>query len=107
MVELSCSTNKSGGSVLHKCKSNNLPIDLCLELFDSMVKPVLTYGCETWGYEDLDMLEKVKLKFCKYILNVRPSTPTCLVYGELGIFPLHIYVHTQRIVYWVKVLKGK
>ena len=30
-----------------------------LKLFDSCVEPFLVYGCEVWGYDNVDILEKV------------------------------------------------
>ena len=32
----------------------NLSIDIQLTLFDSMVTPILLYGCEAWGNENID-----------------------------------------------------
>ena len=43
----------------------NLPIDLQLQLFDSTILPILTLGCETWGYEDTTILERINLSFLK------------------------------------------
>jgi hypothetical protein len=34
-----------------------------------MVKPILLYGCDIWGFGNNDVLEKVHLKFCKMILT--------------------------------------
>ena len=42
---------------------------------------------EVWGYNQIILIEKLHLKFCKHILNVKPSTPNFMVYGELGRFP--------------------
>jgi hypothetical protein len=33
-------------SILKKCRNLNLPVDIQLELFDTMVLPVAMYGCE-------------------------------------------------------------
>ena len=41
-------------SILKKSRKLNLPIDLQIELFDTMVAPVLLYGCEVWGSENDD-----------------------------------------------------
>ena len=38
-----------------------LPIDVQLQLFDSVVLPVLLYGCEIWGFKNLAIIEKVHL----------------------------------------------
>ena len=45
------------------------------------------YGYEVWGYNQIILIEKLHVKFCKHILNVKPSTPNFMVYGELGRFP--------------------
>ena len=39
-----------------------LPLDLQIELFDSLVLPILLYGCEIWGFESSKILEKPHLK---------------------------------------------
>ncbi len=49
----------------------DLPIDLQLKLFD----PILTYGCEVWGFEPLSIIEKVQNNFLRRITRTRKSTP--------------------------------
>ena len=49
-------------SVLKKGRLNNLSIECQLDLFDKIVKPVLLYGCEIWGYGNNNIIEKVHLK---------------------------------------------
>ena len=61
-----------------------VPIDVQLQLFDSVVMPVLIYGCELWGFESLAIIEKVNLQFLKYTLHLKNSTQLCMIYGELG-----------------------
>jgi hypothetical protein len=46
---------------------------------------LMSYGCEIWGFGNNDVLEKVHLKFCKMILNLKTSTPNYMIYGELAI----------------------
>jgi hypothetical protein len=50
-------------------------IDLQLILFDTLILPILTYGCEIWGYENTKQLEKPHLQICRNILGVRTTTP--------------------------------
>jgi hypothetical protein len=40
-----------------------LPIDMQIDLFNKIVKPVLLYGCEIWGFGNIDCIERVQLKF--------------------------------------------
>ena len=89
------------------CRQFNLPIECQLDLFDKIVKPILLYGSEVWGFRNCGILEKVHLKFCKLLLNVKTSTANCLVYGELGRYPLIIDIKQRMISYWTKLFMGK
>ena len=57
-------------SLIRKGRRLKLPTDIMLKLFDSCVAPILLYGCEVWGYENTDIIEKVHTKFCKFIFGV-------------------------------------
>ena len=37
--------------VLSKAKDSNLSTECTLKLFDSIVLPIMLYGCEIWGHE--------------------------------------------------------
>lgn len=90
--------------VIRKIRQFNLPVTCQLELFDKMVVPVLLYGCEVWGFEKLDSIERVHLKFLKHILCLKSSTPNYMVYGETGRFPLSVIVFTRMVSYWCKLI---
>ena len=77
--------------VLKLDRLHNLSIKCQLDLFDKMVKPVLLYGCEIWGMGNNDILERVQLKFCKLLLNLKTSTPFYMIYGELGRYTIEIH----------------
>ena len=74
-------------ALLRRSRQLDLPIDLQLELFDSLIMPILLYGCEIWGFKNISMIEKIHLKYLKYILGLKQSTPTCTVLGETGRYP--------------------
>jgi hypothetical protein len=38
--------------VIRRGKRHNLSIECVLDLFDKIVKPILLYGCEVWGFSD-------------------------------------------------------
>ena len=52
-------------SLLKKARSLLLPIDMQIEMFEKTIKPILLYGCEIWGYGNIDILQQVQLKFIK------------------------------------------
>ena len=87
-------------SLFKKARNMQLPIDIQLELFNKLVKPILLYGCEVWGFGNIEVIERVQLKFMKYILKLKNSTPNYIVYGELGMMPLKIDIYTRMISYW-------
>jgi len=65
-----------------------------------IVKPILLYGAEVWGYGNLEIVERVQLKFLKYVLNMKKSTPNYMVYGETGFLPLKIDLENRIVAYW-------
>ena len=50
-------------SVMKKARKLSLPVDMQLHLFDTMISPILMYGSEVWGIENIDIIDRFKLKF--------------------------------------------
>ncbi|MEW8546328.1 MAG: reverse transcriptase family protein [Candidatus Thiodiazotropha sp.] len=96
--------NKALFSLLKKIRCLNLPYDIQIDMFNKMIKPILLYGCEIWGVGNFDVLERIQLKFYKYIFNLKKSTPSYMVYGELGVTPLYIDIQTRIVSFWTKLI---
>jgi len=99
--------NKAMRYVLWKTKSTDMPIDIKLKLYDTLVRPILLYGAEIWGFENSAILEKVELQYFKLLLNLRKSTPNYMIYGELGRLPISITIKTRLISFWGELIIGK
>ena len=99
--------NKTLFALLKKSKALGLPFDIQLDLFDKTVKPILLYGAELWGYGNCDSLERIHLKFLKYIFNLKMSTPSYTIYGELGIMPISVEIQNHVLSYWTKLVEDK
>ena len=86
------------------CTGNITP-RLGMKLFDQMIKPILCYASEIWSafdlskrkfrrgdefakYLDNTAIEKVHVKFCKFILGINKRAVNLAVNGELGRFPV-------------------
>ena len=85
-------------SMLRKCRILGLPIDIQLQMFNTMISPILLYECEVWGFENndaigigIESLHSLFLQFYKISLGVKKSTPNCILYGELGRYPIEIF----------------
>ena len=48
----------------------HLPVDCQFKLFDQTIVPILLYGSEITGFENIRLLEKVHLDFLKGILKM-------------------------------------
>jgi hypothetical protein len=101
------SARKAMFAILRKSKKLFLPLDIQCHMFDTMVVPILLYGSEVWGYENLNIIESLHLKFCKILLNVKNTTSNCCVYGELGREPLDLSAHTRMICFWSRIITAK
>ena len=70
------------------------------KLFDTLVLPIVSYGCEVWGVDAKcgAAAEALHKGFMKSLLGVRRSVATHMVLAELGCFPLQIH-------FWLRILR--
>ena len=80
-----------------------LCIRLRCRLYDAVVKPVLSYGCEVWmpliSSSSLDELEKVHLSFLHRLLDVPRSAASKQMYAETGRLPQSVARRQQSLKY--------
>ena len=89
-------------SILRKSRKLHLPIDLQLQLFNSMVAPILLYVSEITGFDKSDGLERLCTQFHKIILILKKTTPNIILYGELGRYSIDISFKARMIVFLAK-----
>ena len=90
-------------ALLRRGRQLQLLVDIMIHLFDTLVKHVLLYGSEIWAHGGIEILEKLHLRFCKYILLVDKATWSNMVYGELGEYPLILSAQTRMIMFWANI----
>ena len=104
---------------LFKLKSllygSELKPDICLKLFDQLIKPIALYGSDIWGVdfarvnpnnrdkfiESLGKFtsEKLNLSFSRFLLGVHKKAQVSGVQGELGRYPLGIDIVANSLLY--------
>jgi hypothetical protein len=89
----------------HRCNDLNItnPKVMC-QLFDSLVRPLLSYACEVWtgctGAKRLQQAKQVHRMFLRGILGVNKTTSTFVVLGEFGRYPLEYFWWQQTLKYY-------
>ena len=78
-----------------------------LQLFDSVIVPILLYGCEIWGFNNISDIEKIQIRFYKNLLGLNKYTSNVSVFGELGKFPLHVFCKERLLKFWLKTITNK
>jgi hypothetical protein len=87
------------------------------KLFFSLIRPILCYGCEVWspyllkGLKDGNFVkicdnvssETLHVKLCKLILGVHRKASNNAVRGELGSYPLLLFMLSLSVKYWWKL----
>jgi len=85
-------------------------VKLKLKLFDSLIKPIVTYGSEIWISDftqkqlkgDNLPFEKIHNRFCKYLLGVNKKASNFASRCELGRLPLLSYISMLSFKYFIR-----
>ena len=83
-----------------------LPPKHMIQLYQSMIQPILTYGSELWGHSKkaCETVDKLYFLFVRSILKVKKSTSIIITLGELGVFPPSVYCHISLILFAIRLL---
>lgn len=79
-----------------------------MKIFDRIIKPIATYGCEIWGPSfkcsheawDKSPTESLHLDFCKNMLGIHRNTSNMACRAELGRFPLLLHIEKRAAKFW-------
>ncbi len=102
---------------------NNTSVKVMVKLFDTIITPIMLYGCELWGVygwriNNIDCItkymlynnhkfEKLQAKFCKNVLGLNKQTPDILAKAELGRYPLMNNILKLSYSYWQHLLSAE
>ena len=94
--------------IKNNCKAANLVTwDKKKLLFETLVTPIILYGCEVWGCsisrESWRNIEQIQKRFITYNLKIKSNTPCPILLIEVGISPIEILAMTRILLYKHKI----
>ena len=92
------------GRVFKLSTCNFISTKTLLDTFTALVKPIMLFSSEIWGYElkpDKNAIENLFNKFCKDTLGVHGNATSLAIQGELGTFPLLIDLKVSMVSYYL------
>ena len=76
-------------------------------LFQYLVKSVMEYGVEIWGWEEIKDFEKIKTDYFRWVLGLDFCTPRYIVYKETENNKLKIEWGIRALKYEDRLVKQK
>ena len=98
---------KANFSLQAKTRELNLAVDTFTELFERLIIPVLLYGSEIWGYEDLNQLQVTCNNVMRRFLKLHKTTPMRMLIGELGMKEITEYIDNRMLNFWCNIATGE
>ena len=93
--------------LLGRVRKLNLLLDLQLKVFYHTIIPILLYGCEVWGIENTDIIERLHNEFLRKMTFLRKSIPLYMLHSELGRYSLKVNIKVRMLNYWFSVINGR
>ena len=72
-------------SICKEAQFSSNQISAMFLLYRSVFLPRLIFNCETWSNQEVELLQKVQLKYLRNMMEVANSTPVAGTFLELGI----------------------
>ena len=89
-------------------KSSNLVMGDKIKFpFETLVIPIILYGCEVWGCnissESWRKIEQIRKRFITYNLKIKSNMPYPIILIKVGLSPIKSMVMTRYLMYKHKI----
>ena len=88
---------------LHVMNHPTMSVERALQLFASLIKPIIMFDSEVLGVEYCGEIDKYFRGFLKKLLRVKQRTNTSMFYAETRRFVLTVSVKLSIVKYWLKL----
>jgi hypothetical protein len=84
-------------------KNGDMSVKGAVNLWMSLVRSLLEYGCVVWGKDKWPEGEKIQFDMAKRILRCSSTTTREALLGELGWWSLHTRRDYKKLIYWYHI----
>lgn len=70
-----------------------------IKIFECLVKSIILYAAEVWGWAEAEKIERVQVKYIKWILGLDFNTPTYIVMEETKIDKVRVEARRRAVRY--------
>ena len=85
----------------------NISMEVLNTLWTALVRPILEYGAEVWGFKKWEGAEKIQKRMGRFILGHRWNSSIDAMKGELEWWSLQERRDLLRMKYWGKIMLMK
>ena len=98
---LSYSAGRALGAMTSKYyQADGLDYDTYAEMYESLVTPIMDYGCEIWGYKERGRCDVVQHRALRTFRGVGKCTPLPMLYIDMARTPSHVRQQSAMVRYW-------
>lgn len=76
-------------------------------IFQSVIRSIVCYAAQVWGYMQFEDVEKLQKFFIKRLFKLPINTPGYMIYVETGLAPMYLYTMKIHADYILKIMKGE
>ena len=84
-------------------KNNKILITTMCKIWDSLVRPILEYGSEIWGFKEWPEAEILHRNYGRFLLGHYRNSTKGSIYGDLGWIDMHTRSNIIKLRYWKKM----
>lgn len=82
-----------------------IPLSAKKQIFDAILRSIVCYAAQVWGFQRYDILEKFQRFFIKKLFSLPQNTPNNMIYLETATDPLEVYTLQLHFKYCLKLLQ--
>lgn len=85
--------------------NQNIAHSVKYNIFNTVMRSIMCYAAQVWGYEYFDTVEKLQRFFIKKTYWIPSNAPNYMLYVETGLAPIFLYTFKLHIDYICKIMQ--